>query len=170
MDADELDIVYWPDPVLQAVATPIDTIDDYVHALAGRMIELMYEADGIGLAAPQVGISRRLFVTRDPGNDDDAVVWINPSIEVIDDTPGDATEGCLSLPDIDICVRRPVGIRITGQNLQGETLVLESDEHIARVWQHEFDHLEGRLITDRMSTMDRLRTRKALRTLRQREF
>ena len=166
MDAASLQIRLYPDPGLAQVAEPVEAVTPEIQALAHRMGELMVEADGIGLAAPQVGVSKRLFVTRDPDDPEAAVVWINPTLEVIDDTCASSIEGCLSLPDIDVSVVRPVGIRITGTDLDGATCTLESDQHIARVWQHEYDHLEGRLIIDRMSTMDRLRSRRALRALK----
>jgi peptide deformylase len=111
----------------------------------------------------------RLFVTRDPQEACDGIIWVNPTIEVIDDTIASDIEGCLSLPEIDVTVRRPVGVRICGHDLDGNVIEEESSEHIARVWQHEYDHLDGRLITDRMSTMDRIRSRRALRTLLQRD-
>jgi len=165
MDVDALQVRIYPDPVLKQIATPVSAIDEGVRALAGRMIDLMYAADGIGLAAPQVGVSKRLFVTRDPDDAVRALVWINPVLDVIDEGMASDSEGCLSLPDIDVNVQRPTGIRIRGVDLDGREMVMESCEHIARVWQHECDHLDGRLIIDRMSTMDRLRCRRAIRAL-----
>lgn len=165
MDVEAPQVRIYPDPVLKQIATPVGDIDEGIRALAGRMIDLMYAADGIGLAAPQVGVSKRIFVTRDPDDEIRAIVWINPILEVIDEEMVCDSEGCLSLPDIDVKVQRPTGIRISGLDLEGREVVMESGEHIARVWQHECDHLDGRLIIDRMSTMDRLRCRKVIREL-----
>jgi hypothetical protein len=86
-------------------------------------------------------------------------------IEVIDPTPVEDSEGCLSLPGIDVLVRRPAGIRVAAMDLNGDQFVMEWDDHFARVCQHETDHLDGVLIIDRMSTMERLRNRKAIRAL-----
>jgi peptide deformylase len=165
MDVEPLQVRIYPDPVLMQIATPVGDIDEGIRALAGRMIDLMYAADGIGLAAPQVGVPKRIFVTRDPDDENRAIVWINPILEVIDEDMVCDSEGCLSLPDIDVNVQRPTGIRIRGEDLDGREMIMESCEHIARVWQHECDHLDGRLIIDRMSTMDRLRCRRAIRAL-----
>ena len=165
MDVDALTIRLYPDAALMQVAAVVDPIDADTAALAARMLSLMHEADGVGLAAPQVGILQRVFVTRDSSQATHGIVWVNPVLEVIDETLLEDSEGCLSLPDIDVNVRRPQGVRITGRNLDGDEVTCTSDEYIARVWQHECDHLDGRLIIDRMSTMDRLRNRKAMRAM-----
>ncbi|MCH2134409.1 MAG: peptide deformylase [Phycisphaerales bacterium] len=167
MDVDpaSLEIVDHPHPVLRTPASPVNEVNDAVRAVADRMLELMVEAEGIGLAAPQVGLSWRMFVTRDPENEDGGMVWINPVLEPVDPTRETDEEGCLSLPGILVNVTRPVGIRIRGLNEHGEEVEAETDEHMARVWQHENDHLDGVLIIDRMSSMDRLRNRRAIRDL-----
>jgi len=168
IDPARLQIVLHPAPVLRAVATPVEGVTEEVQAVAERMLELMHEAEGIGLAAPQVGLPWRMFVTRDP-DDREAVsggcVFINPAVEIVDATPEESEEGCLSLPGIEVLVRRPVGIRMTATGLDGDRLVQERADHFARVYQHELDHLNGTLIIDRMSTMDRLRNRRAIRDL-----
>ena len=162
-----LTIVRYPDPVLGRPAAVIEDIDDEVRDLATRMIDLMYEADGVGLAAPQVGVSQRLFVA-DPRLSEQAepTVFINPEITT-DGPRTPAEEGCLSIPEIRLMVDRPVRARIRAQDLEGDWFELESDDFPARVWQHEFDHLEGRLIIDRMTPKDRLVHRRALKALRQ---
>ena len=165
MDPSALDILTHPHPVLRLKAEPVKAVDDEVRAVVDRMFELMDEAEGIGLAAPQVGLAMRLFITRDPDELTRGCVWINPELEVVEDTKESDEEGCLSLPGILVNVDRPQGIRIRGLNEHGESVEAVSSEHIARVWQHENDHLNGRLIIDRMSSMERLRNRRALRDL-----
>lgn len=130
------------------------------------MIEVMYEAEGVGLAAPQVGASIRLFVA-DPREGDalDPVVFINPTLELEGDWISEE-EGCLSIPDVRVHVRRPTVSTIRAFDLDGNPFELQSDTLAARVWQHETDHLDGVLIIDRMSPLDRLATRKALKELR----
>ncbi|MBC04017.1 MAG: peptide deformylase [Phycisphaerae bacterium] len=161
-----LQIIRYPHPVLATRAAEVDAVDDELRQLAARMIETMYAAEGVGLAAPQVGRSIRLFVA-DPRDspEPDPVVFVNPRLEL----EGDLEifeEGCLSIPDIRVDVRRPGAARILATDLDGEEFALESDGFAARVWQHEFDHLEGRLITDRMSPRDRLVHRRALKEMR----
>ncbi|MEE2906533.1 MAG: peptide deformylase [Planctomycetota bacterium] len=165
IDPGTLDILTHPHPALRLRAQPIEQVDDSVRAVASRMLELMYEADGIGLAAPQVGLAWRLFVTREPDNEDQGLVWVNPELEIIDESKEVDEEGCLSLPGVLVNVSRPLGVRIRGLNEHGKVIEAESDERIARVWLHERDHLDGVLIIDRMSSMERLRNRRAIRDL-----
>ncbi len=157
----------YPDPILSRRAVPVGEIDDEVRDLAARMVELMYDADGVGLAAPQVGVSKRLFVA-DPRLSETPApqVFINPEI-VAEGDADVAEEGCLSIPEIRLMVRRPTSVRIRARGLDGEWFELEDDDFPGRVWQHEFDHLEGRLIIDRMTPRDRLVHRRALKALRE---
>ena len=163
-----LEILPYPADVLSRCAESIGTVNDEVKAVAARMLVLMHEAEGIGLAAPQVGVPWRLFVTRHPDDRDGegGQVFVNPTIEVLDSTPVEDIEGCLSLPGIEVTVRRPEGIRLTATSLDGIELSEDRYDHFARVYQHECDHLEGILIIDRMTTMDRLRNRRAIRDLK----
>ena len=166
MDPLSLQIVHYPDPVLQRRAGSVETIDDVVRAVAARMIELMHEAEGIGLAAPQVGLEWRLFVLAGLGEDEPDLVCINPTLTVIDSEMTMREEGCLSLPGIHVDVRRPGGIRMEALDAHGEPFTITDHGYRARVWQHEFDHLEGKLIIQRMSPMARIATRKALKELK----
>jgi peptide deformylase len=170
IDPDELEIVLHPDPALRQKAEPLECVTDEVRAVAARMLWLMHEAEGIGLAAPQVGLPWRLFVTRDPAvlDGDGGLVFINPEIETLDSELLEDTEGCLSLPGIEVTVRRPVGVRVRAMDLEGFDVEEDRCDHFARVYQHECDHLDGVLIIDRMTTMDRLRNRKAIRDLERR--
>jgi peptide deformylase len=165
IDPAALRIVFHPDPVLRQPARPLPEIDDSVRAVARRMIELMHEARGVGLAAPQVGLSWRMFIanpTAEPGAEQ---VFINPTLR----DPAAATEardeGCLSLPGITAEITRPAGITIDALDLESQPFSLTSDDFPARVWQHEFDHLEGVLLLDKMTRVDRMANRRAIAEL-----
>ena len=163
-----LEILPYPAEVLSRCAESIDEVNDEVKAVAARMLDLMHEVEGIGLAAPQVGIPWRLFVTRHPGDRESGggQVFVNPTIEVLDPTPVEDIEGCLSLPGIEVTVRRAEGIRLMATTLGGDAVTEDRCDHFARVYQHECDHLDGILIIDRMTTMDRMRNRRAIRDLK----
>ena len=165
VDPKALQIVLYPHPVLREVAQPLDAVDDHVRAVADRMIELMHEARGVGLAAPQVGLPWRMFVinpTNEPGDD---LVIINPELSA----PGPYTEprdeGCLSLPGITAEVTRPTEITLNALDRDGQPFTLTSDDFPARVWQHEFDHLDGVLILDKMTRIDRMANKRAIQEL-----
>lgn len=164
VDVTRLRIVHYPDPALRSPATPVKTIDDTVRAVAARMLELMHEADGAGLAAPQVGLPWRLFVTRADEQRPD-LVYVNPRLMEVGGETITREEGCLSLPGITIEVRRPAAATITATGLDGRAFTDRDEGLLARVWQHECDHLDGVLIIDRMTPLDRLATRKTLKEL-----
>jgi len=165
VDAKHLRILHFPDPALRTRAQPVAEIDDNVRAVVDRMFELMREAEGVGLAAPQVGLPWRVFVTAAREGHPERI-YVNPRLSNPAAEPEVAEEGCLSLPNIRVEVRRPKAITVTAQDLEGNEFTVRDEEFLARVWQHEFDHLEGILIIDRMSPMDRLANRKALRDLK----
>lgn len=164
-DPSALDIVIHPADVLRQRAEPVQLVDDTVREVIARMTEVMEEYEGIGLAAPQVGLPWRLFVTRDPDEEKRAIAWINPELEILESGEASSEEGCLSLPGVMVHVTRPLCIRITGLDEHGKPVESTSSDHFARVWQHENDHLNGVLIIDRMSSMDRIRNRRALREM-----
>ncbi len=168
VDPQSLSLKIYPSPTLMECAQEVDPMDPNVQAVGQRMIEMMFERSGVGLAAPQVGLSWRLFVTRDPNSEEDeknGCVWINPHLEVICDELVVDEEGCLSLPEIRADIRRPSGIRISGFDCNGKPQEMSSNEFIARIWQHENDHLDGILILDKMTAMGRLVNRKMIRNL-----
>jgi peptide deformylase len=165
VDPDQLRIVLYPDPVLRRKAEEVDARDEAVRAVARRMIELMHEADGVGLAGPQVGLPWRIFVTNAREHDPADRVYINPHLTLGRGVLESVEEGCLSLPDIRVQVRRPVEAEITATDLEGTRFSMASTGFLARVWQHENDHLDGILIVNRATPMDRLRTRKPLKEL-----
>jgi len=164
-------LVLHPHPVLRRRADPIGEIDGQIRDLAEQMIRIMHEEDGYGLAAPQVGESLRLFVTQREDDEGDAsgIVYINPRIIRVEGTLEAQEEGCLSLPDIRGSVRRQPIVEIEATDLDGRAFRMESSELMARCWQHEMDHLDGVLIIDRMSVMDRLVNRKKLKALEEGE-
>lgn len=177
VDASRLAIVHYPDPSLRRVAQPLPEVTPEVRDVAARMIDLMHAADGIGLAAPQVGLPWRLFVAdipsdddRSPGSDpptatDGPVVYINPVLSAPGPGIEPAEEGCLSLPDIRGEVFRPPAITITALDVDGRRFTHAAGGLLARCWQHEMDHLDGVLIIDRMSQSSRLKVRARVREL-----
>ena len=153
------------DPVLKSRATPVDQFDDALRAQVARMGGLMNDALGVGLAAPQIGLSQRLLVYR-VGQDAPLVALVNPEIEWSSGDEEPAEEGCLSIPGIAVDVERAVHVRVRAQDETGEERVVEASGLEARVIQHEIDHLDGVLILDRTSKEQR---KEAMRTLREAE-
>jgi peptide deformylase len=137
----------YPDPVLRLRAAEVEDFDDDLRALVARMSGLMEDASGVGLAANQVGVLRRVFVFQD--GDDAPRVVVNPRIEARSDELVTDDEGCLSLGPVRVPVERHLSISLAGQDPGGGELRLELVELAARVAQHELDHLDGKLILDR---------------------
>jgi peptide deformylase len=150
------------DPVLRMRANEVEAFDADLEALAARMLMLMHDAEGVGLAATQVGILRRIFVFNDGEVDR---VLVNPAIAEQSDETAVEAEGCLSLGSVRVPVDRSVAVTIAGVDPQGEPVRLELEEMSARVVQHELDHLDGTLIIDRTDLDSR---REALALLRPR--
>ena len=165
VDPDQLEIIHYPDPVLLKKAQPVEQINDEVRAVVERMFELMFEAHGVGLAAPQVGLNWRLFITSYTSEENDRHVFINPTLSEPSRASEVVEEGCLSLPGVHAKVRRPKGIVIEATDLDGSLVKLASEEFPARVWQHEFDHLEGVLILDKMGGLDKRANKRVVRQL-----
>lgn len=150
-------VVKFGDPVLEKRAEPVKEIDSGVRELIDDMIETMHFEDGIGLAANQVGELKRVAVV-DPsaGEDPDKLmVLINPEIVEYGEEEELFNEGCLSFPDIRFDVSRPVKIKVEAQNLEGEEIIYELEGLLARVFQHEIDHLNGVLFIDYLKGMSR---------------
>ncbi len=164
IDIGGLRIVHYPAPVLRRVCKPVETFDEQLERLIARMFELMRSGNGVGLAAPQVGVELRLFVCNHTGEPGDDRAVINPEFG---DPEGVAVmeEGCLSLPNVTIAVRRPEKITLRGRDGSGEPFEVRAGELQARVWQHETDHLDGRMITDYMSEAAKIANRRALKQL-----
>jgi peptide deformylase len=161
---EELKIINYPDPRLKKVSKPIDSIDESTKALAARMLELMREHRGVGLAAPQVGLNLRMFVMNHTGEPTDDRVYVNPQLLDAEGSE-EAEEGCLSLPGLNANVVRDKTVRIVATDLEGKPIDEKASGYLARVWQHEFDHLNGTLIIDRMGPVAKIAAKKRLREL-----
>ena len=150
-----MNIVNYPDPVLRQRAKPLTEINKEVYLKVEEMMELMYQAQGIGLAAPQVGWSVRLFIIDADGDSRGETVFINP---VITEEVGELNkeEGCLSFPGIMSKIVRAHRIKGQAYTLKGQKIEIEAEGLAARAWQHELDHLNGCLFIDKMSPANRL--------------
>lgn len=146
------------DPVLRVKAEPVTAFDDSLEELVDRMKDDMYDEDGIGLAAPQIGESVRLFITDHTAGEHEPLIFVNPEITWYSEEKSDYDEGCLSIPGINVLINRPSSISVKAQDVTGKEFVMEHIEGLlARVIQHENDHLDGILFVDRASV-----TRRAL--------
>jgi peptide deformylase len=157
-----LEVKTFGDPVLKTRATRVKEFDDALLRLTEEMLVTMREREGVGLAANQVGRLRRVLVA---GIEEDEYVLINPVIEARSDETEVLAEGCLSIPGIQVDVERPVAVTVSGQDAAGEEIRFEAEGLLARVFQHEIDHLDGVLILDRT---DRESRKAALREWRER--
>jgi len=164
-DPASLRIVLYPDPILKKRCAPVTQRDGALETLAVRMLELMRNGNGIGLAAPQVGVPIRLFVCNETGEPGDDQVFINPTFT---DLTGAAEmeEGCLSIPGALVNMRRAAHAVMQALDFAGRPVEVVADDLRARVWQHESDHLDGRLIIDNMSPTDEIANRRALKQLK----
>jgi peptide deformylase len=152
-------------PVLNSKASPITEFDDRLAAEVERMIAIMHDGIGVGLAAIQLGVLRRLLVFQ-AGGDAEPTAVVNPEIEWLSDEVVVAEEGCLSIPRVTVDVERPLHVRVSGADQTGEPLLIEASGLEARVLQHEIDHLDGVLMLDRTTSEQR---KGALRALREGE-
>ncbi|MCU1426960.1 MAG: peptide deformylase [Actinomycetia bacterium] len=150
------------DPVLKRPAAPVTEVDGALAKLVDAMFETMYEAPGVGLAAPQVGVQRRFFVY-DIGDGEGPQVMLNPQVVA---ASGEwlYEEGCLSLPGLAFEMVRPKLVTVQAQDLDGNEVVIEGDELLGRVFLHEIDHLDGVLMLDRL---DKAQRKQAMRELRE---
>jgi len=150
------------DPVLRAVALPVDRFDAALADEVERMGELMHDALGVGLAATQLGVLHRVLVYR-AYIDDPLTALVNPVIEWRSEELEVAEEGCLSLPGVHVEVERPAQLRARARDARGEEIVVEAEGLQARIVQHEIDHLDGILILDRISREQRKQAMRAMR-------
>jgi peptide deformylase len=155
-------IVQYGDPVLKSRASEITKFDDALEDEIERMVNLMQEGLGVGLAANQVGRLKRLLVFQ-PNADSEPQALVNPEIEWLSDETEPMIEGCLSIPRVVVEVERPLHARVSGQDRNGEPLMIEASGYEARILQHEIDHLDGVLILDRTDRSERRAALKALR-------
>jgi len=147
-----LDIRKFGDPVLKTRASPVESFDESLVRLTQDLLATMRDNEGVGLAATQVGRLKRVFVA---AIEDKEYVIVNPVLTDISETTETATEGCLSIPGIQVDVERPTAVTISGQDVSGRPLQIEASDLLARVLQHEVDHLDGVLILDRTDRQSR---------------
>ena len=164
VDLDKLHIVHHPEPVLREHCRPVSEFGAPLRVLVARMFELMHEGKGIGLAAPQVGLAIRMFVCNHTGNPEDDRVYVNPELTALEGS-AEADEGCLSLPEVTVPMRRAQSVTLIGCDVEGKALRVTGTELEARVWLHETDHLDGRMIIDNMPTSAELSNRRILKQL-----
>ena len=153
----KLPIILLPDPILRETALPVETVDDATRRLIADMLETMYSAPGVGLAAPQIGISRRVLVM-DPSPKDEEpepLAMINPEILAFGDEIGLGEEGCLSIPDIYAEVERPASVEVRYVDRDGKVVERRFEGRPAVILQHEVDHLNGVLFIDHLSKLRR---------------
>jgi len=161
-----LEIRLFPDPVLRVLCPPVETFDDALRRLADDMVETMYAAPGVGLAAPQVGIETRLAVvdvsvSKEPER---LRILVNPEIVEFSGSETDF-EGCLSIPQVSEKVTRPTRLRLRAQDLHGKPFELVAEDFEARAICHELDHLDGVLFIDHLRGLRRDKVRRRMRKL-----
>jgi peptide deformylase len=163
------DIVLMGDPVLRTKAEAVSDFDDGLRTLVREMFETMYHAEGIGLAAPQVGVSRRVLVVdlRREEEPEARLALVNPVVTWASSELDKAPEGCLSIPGLEDSVTRPWAVKIEGYDPRGRPVTLEAEELFSRVLQHEIDHLDGILFLDRLSPLKRRMQMKKWRKLQE---
>lgn len=161
---EKLRIVHYPDLALRKRCQPVEQFDDQLTGLVNRMLFLMHEGSGVGLAAPQVGVPIRMFVCNHTGEPENDAVWINPVLSELEGA-AEAEEGCLSLPGVTVMKRRATSAVIEAQDLTGNPVRVQAEDLQARIWQHETAHLDGILIIDGMSETAELANRRTIRQL-----
>jgi peptide deformylase len=157
-----LQILEFPDPKLRKTAEPVTVFDEMLEVLIEDMLETMYEAEGIGLAATQVDVHKRLLLIDVSANRDSPQVFINPEIEILEDELSEYDEGCLSVPGFYESVSRPRMVKIIAQDSKGEKFEQVAENILATCIQHEIDHLDGKLFVDYLSILKRQRIRSKL--------
>jgi peptide deformylase len=164
IDIPSLTLLRYPDPRLRQVCAAVEQFDDRLRALAAKMFSVMYEHNGVGLAAPQVGVGLCLFIANPTHESQGERVYVNPHL-IANEGSQDGEEGCLSFPGIYCRIKRAAVTTIRAQDLSGEFFEQTGEEIMARAFQHEYDHLQGRLLIDRMSPVAKMAHRRALKSL-----
>ncbi len=164
IDIEKCRITHYPAEVLAHKAKPVETIDENIRQLVKKMTEIMIEYKGIGLAAPQAGVPLRLFIVSLDGTAKNVRVYINPTVTP-DGTVGLTEEGCLSVPGVFTKIRRYKTCKISAADLDGNEFSDEAEGLYARVLQHEYDHIEGITIVNRMTQTARIAHRRQLKKL-----
>jgi len=155
-------ILEYPDERLRKPGKTVDTFDADLKTLVADMFETMYEHDGVGLAATQINIQKRLFIMDVSPDKSDQLVFINPEITPTTNTSTEINEGCLSIPGVKVQIDRPKTVKIKAQNVNGEWFEMELDGLMSVCVQHENDHLDGKLFVDYLSRLKRERIKKKI--------
>ncbi|WP_250460605.1 peptide deformylase [Microbulbifer litoralis] len=158
----KLEILEFPDPRLREVAKPVDKMTDELTRLVDDMFETMYDAPGVGLAATQVNVHKRIVVIDVSEDQSEPLAFINPEIEILDEEIHQYDEGCLSVPGFYETVERPRKVRVKALDKHGEPFAIEAEGLLAVCIQHEVDHLNGKLFVDYISPLKRNRIRSKL--------
>ena len=166
MTMNELEVLYFPDKRLRKIAKPVEKVDQGIKNIIDQMFFTMYEEKGIGLAATQVNIHKRIIVIDVSENKDEKVCLINPEILLLSEETDSMEEGCLSVPGFYESVTRSKDVKVTTLNYNGEKIVLEADGLLSTCIQHEIDHLNGKLFVDHISTLKRDRIKKKITKLK----
>ena len=157
-----MQILEFPDPRLRTTAKDVDEVNDNIQSLIDDMFETMYDAQGIGLAATQVNVHKRVVVIDVSENRDEPRVFINPTITILDGPDHEYDEGCLSVPGFHETVSRPEKVRVNALDIDGNAFEIEPEGLLAVCIQHEVDHLNGKLFVDYISPLKRKRIRRKL--------
>lgn len=157
-------MTHYPSEILVGRARPVEGIDDNIRRLVDRMIDIMIENKGIGLAAPQAGVPLRLFVISLDGSRENARVYVNPTVTAVGELSANE-EGCLSVPGVYAKIRRYNECEVTATDLDGNEFTEQAEGLHARALQHEYDHIEGMTIVNRMGQTARIVHRKQLKRL-----
>lgn len=158
----KLDILEFPDPRLRTKATPVEQVDDQLRQLIDDMFDTMYDAPGIGLAATQVDVHKRIIVMDISENQDEPRVFINPELTPLTEKQHSYDEGCLSVPGYHESIERPERVHVKALDRNGDEFEFDAEDLLAVCIQHEVDHLNGKLFVDYVSRLKRNRIRKKL--------
>ncbi len=164
IDVDRCKITYYPAIVLRGRAAPVEKIDETIRRLVDRMADILVEKKGVGLAAPQAGVPLRLFIVALSGKREDVRAYVNPIVTPHGDLE-EAEEGCLSVPGVWAKIRRYKKATVTATDLDGREFTEEAEGLYARCLQHEYDHIEGTVIVNRMGEAARIAHRRQLKKL-----
>ena len=164
IDVEKCHITHYTAPVLGEPSQPVEKIDDTIRRLVVRMLDIMIEQKGIGLAAPQAGVPLRLFIISLDGSRNNVHVYVNPTVKP-EGPVVENEEGCLSVPGVYTKIKRYSKATVTATDLDGKTFTEQGEGLYARALQHEFDHIEGVTIVNRMPTIARISHRKQLKKL-----
>ena len=166
MDIEKCRITHYPAGVLSRRAQPVEKIDDNIRQLVEKMTDIMLKNSGIGLAAPQVGVPLRIFIISLDASKEAVKVYINPTVTPTGELDS-VDEGCLSVPGVYTKIQRYKKCKVTATDLDGNEFTEEAEGLYARALQHEYDHIDGTTIADRMGSAARIAHRKQLKKLRE---